>query len=157
WRARCDSGVITVRPEKASAVEALLWPIRLRAEGSAQEVASAFVTWAHARDPKLEAWVVPTQEANPTQVLLRTQSSAGAGRIEGVVTVTVSGTSALISGFSGPTESSRGGAIEEADTLAAITSSLRVEIPVPRQRFREPADGSFEAVVPIGWIAKGRT
>ncbi|MGB0036720.1 MAG: hypothetical protein WBP79_14710 [Candidatus Acidiferrales bacterium] len=67
------------------------------------------------------------------------------------MTITVGGSCALVSGFYAPLGSSgAAGTIREAQTLMNVVGSFQVELPIPRQRFREPGEGSFDAMVPIG-------
>jgi hypothetical protein len=157
WNARWEGGVITVRQDRTAMVEAMIWPIRLRASLSAQQVAAEFFTWARARHPLLEAWLQPTAEPFPSLVMMRTRGQVGPQRVEGAVSVMVNGSNALISGFHGPPVGADGGMVRELETLMGIVGSFQGEMPVPRQRFREPGEGAFDVMTPVGWQSRGRT
>jgi hypothetical protein len=158
WIARCEGGVITVSPDPNGTVQAFVWPIQLRSPLHAQQVAQEFLGWAKAQNPEFEAWLIPTSEPFPRHLMMRTRSRTAGQRVEGAVTITVCGSNALISGFHAPPDSAgAAGAAGEAQTLMKVVGSFQVELPVPRQRFREPREGSFDAMAPVGWQATGRT
>lgn len=151
WAARWENGVITVGPDGRGTVQAFVWPVQLRSPLNAQQVAQNVFLWFKAQDPQFEAWLESSSQQFPRTTMMRTKSRAAGQQVEGVVMVIVCGSSAVISGFHAPP------ATQEASTLMTIAQSFRFELPAPRQRFREPREGSFDAVAPMGWQATGRT
>jgi hypothetical protein len=64
----------------------------------------------------------------------------------------------LISGFHGvPEKEGSGCTPHDAQVLMTITGTFQLELPVPRQSFAEPKEHSFDAMLPFGWEASGRT
>lgn len=158
WNVHCENGVITVSQDRSGTVQAFVWPIQLRVPLHAQQVAQEFHTWALAQNPHFEAWMGPTLQVFPRHVTMRTRSRVAGQCVEGVITITVCGSNALINGFHGLLASEGpAGVVREVQTLMDVAGSFQVEQPIPRLRFREPGEGSFEVMVPGGWQPSGRT
>jgi hypothetical protein len=120
-------------------------------------VAQEYFTLAKAQNQQFEAWYIPTSEPFPRHVVMRMRTQQAGQRVDGVVTVEVWGSNALIRGFHGPLVSAgAAGEIREARTLTNVVGSFQVELPMPRQRFREPSQSAFDAMAPEGWQATGR-
>ncbi|HXX93645.1 MAG TPA: hypothetical protein VEN81_08420 [Planctomycetota bacterium] len=118
------------------------------------------MAWVKAGDPTFEAWVAPDSPKAPDRILLLTRRMHGTELLGGMVSITVYGEYFLLSGFHAPEGKAPSGATSvspEVSDLMAILSSFQGACPIPRGHFREPREGSFDALVPVGWFVEGRT
>ena len=152
WEVRSARGLITVREDSLGNTAALVWPIRLQTPGDVQTVAGQFVAWARSGNPTFEAWRVPEEKPSPHRILLRTRSQRANLPLDGGVTITVDGANAMISGFQAPAQT----ASTRAPVMVQLLRSFRLIPPMPRQPFREPREGAFDALVPTGWLGQGQ-
>jgi hypothetical protein len=161
WEVGVTQGIVTVRQDAAGLTSALIWPLTLHVPLSAEAVARQVIGLAHSANPTFTAWrvppaAVPAAPASPgagDTIFVRTQARQAGRLLDGAYTVMVSGTSALITGFQGPGERVQ----PLLPTLGRILASFRPIPRLPRTSFRDPTEGSFTALVPQGWQARGGT
>lgn len=154
WMANCERGSITASQDAKGTVQAFVWPVPLRAPMAPQQIAHEYCMCAKAQNPELQAFLIPATDASPNQVKMRITNRVAGQQVAGMVTIEVFGNWVLASGYHhGPQHS---GEIRELNTLNTISKSFRPELPVPRQPFREPSQGSYDALYPVGWTAEGR-
>jgi hypothetical protein len=159
WEVFSERGVLTVRADPSGRVEAQIWPARLIAPLQAQEIASRYAAWVKAGDPSFEAWVSPESAPQPDRILLLTRRRRGEEFLGGMVSITIFGGAFLLTGFHAPERKSDPGSPSlspEVANLIAVLSSFQGVPPLPRLPFREPREGSFDALVPVGWYFDGR-
>lgn len=152
WTARCERGSITASQDAKGTVQAFVWPVALWAPMAPQQIAHEYYLCAKTQNPDLEAFLAPDTDALPNQIKMRITNRVGGQRVAGMVTIEVFGNWALASGYHGPQHS---GEVRELNTLNAISRSFRPEVQLPRQPFREPTQGSYFALCPVGWTAEG--
>jgi len=158
WKAKWRSGVITVNKDATGTTQAFVWPIQLKKPLHAEQLAQRYYDRAKLENPEFDAWLVPPLEVFPLLAIMITRSKVSGRIVEGYVSVDVYGTSALIRGFHGvPEKQGAGCGKHDTDVLMTIIGTFRLELPVTRARFREPEEGSFDALLPRGWVGSGRT
>lgn len=159
WEVFSERGVLTVRGDPAGRVEAQIWPARLKAPLEAKEIGSWYAAWVRAVDPTFEVWISPEVAPQPDRILLLTRRRRGQEILGGMVNITVFGGAFLLSGFHAPERNAASGFSSpslDVTNLIAVLSSFQGVPPLPRLQFREPREGSFDALVPAGWYVDGR-
>jgi hypothetical protein len=159
WEVFSERGILSVRGDPSGRVEAQIWPGRLKSPLQAREIGSWYAARVKADDPTFEAWVSPELAPQPDRILLLTRRRRGQELLGGMVSITVFGGAFLLSGFHAPER--KGGPESSSPSpdvshLIAVLSSFQGVPPLPRGRFQEPREGSFEALVPLGWYVDGR-
>ncbi len=158
WKAKWRSGLITISKDATGTTQAFVWPIQLQKPLHAEELAQRYFERARLENPDFDAWLLAPLEAFPLQAFMRTRSKVSGKTVEGYVSIAVSGNHALIRGFHGvPERPGSGCAKHDTDVLMTITGTFRLELAVPRRRFQEPKECSFDAMLPDGWEGSGRT
>lgn len=153
WTASCERGSITASQDLKGTVQAFVWPVPLRAPMAPQQIAHEYYMCAKSQNHDLQAFLAPPTDESPNQIKMRITNRVAGQQVAGMVTIDVFGNWALASGYHGPQHS---GEIRELNTLNTISRSFRPELPLPRQPFREPGQGSYDALFPAGWMAEGR-
>jgi hypothetical protein len=157
WEVFSERGVLTVRADPSGRVEAQIWPARLKAPLEAKEIGSWYAAWVKAVDPTFEAWVSPEVAPQPDRILLLTRRRRGQELLGGMVSITVFGGAFLLSGFHAPErKTAPGSSSPEVTDLIAVLSSFQGVPLLPRSPVREPREGSFDALVPAGWLVDAR-
>jgi hypothetical protein len=157
WDVGVAQGIVTVRQDPAALTSALIWPLTLHVPLSAEAVARQAIGLARSVNPTFTAWrVPPSSSPSPgtgESIFVRTQARQNGRLLDGAYTILVSGTSALITGFQGP-----GDQVQPLlPTLGRMLASFRPIPRLPRSSFCDPTEGSFTALVPPGWSARGAT
>ena len=151
WIVETRRGSISVREDPAGITVASIFPFHAKSSGNIREVAESLADILHTVAPSSQTWIVGDGPSDARQIALKTRDIRFGSERDGILNIFINGTNTIVSGYAVPSQA----AAQRIPLLSRILSSFHPIEQMPRQKFREPAEGAFTLFHPQGWEVQG--